>query len=385
MTQESHVLYTADPVRNAGWWLRTLMYWLVLVAQQTPEPGDVRGWLLWILVVVGPGVAVFLRDRHPWAMMLIGVLLGITIAEALIAVGLVVVVARSEWGATMAAVAVAVGGVAAPGAKVIPWGITLTPTGLATELIMLVLVPAMIGVVRRSARETRQTRLRYESEQRELAAEQAVTEERNRIAQEMHDLLGHKLSLITVQAGALQVNADGGPDVVREQAELIRATSRQALDELRTILGVLGQHPAEARHPQPGLPEALALVGHYRTSGMLIDVDHELPERLVVPPAVGAAIHRVLREGLTNVLRHAPGAAVRLGLSFDARRTIRVELVNERPVRAGAGPGTGRGLPGMTERVRSLGGTLQAGPTDAGGYRLCAELPLPADEGTGDA
>lgn len=371
-------MYTVEPVRDRDWWVRTACYWLVLATQAL----DTRYPLLVLLAIVPAAAAVYVRDRLPWVSAAWTLLTSLTIAETPVAVGMVVLAGRARR-VPLVLVYAAAGAAAllVPWPKLVGSGLRLTspdPTGIIRTILLLgffIVVPALIGLVRRANRETALDRLRLAAEQRELAAAQAVTEERNRIAQEMHDVLGHQLSLITVQAGALEVNATVGVEAVREHAALIRITARQALDELRGILGMLGTGD-QRLHPQPGLAAALELVEQNRTSGLRITVVNHLPEDLELPAATEAAVHRIVAEGLTNVLRHAPGAAATLTLVSAEPGALRIELVNRPAARRGAGPGSGRGLPGLRERVRSLGGTLDAGTTAEGGYRLAARLPL---------
>lgn len=119
-------------------------------------------------------------------------------------------------------------------------------------------------------------------------------------------------------------------------------------------------------------------MAHNQASGMRIEVHNSLPEDLDLPGPVGAAIHRIVQEGLTNAHRHAPGAAVELRLSTE-QDALGMALTNRPSAQHGSGPGTGRGLPGLRERVRSLGGTFTAEPTTEGGFRLAATLPLPKE------
>ena len=317
-------------------------------------------------------------------------LLGGILSPALVAVGVVAVASRARWWWTLAFALMAVGVLA------LPWrlhesGISVTYAGPArglllwvTNVVAFVVLPGLIGTIRRTTRQARIQRLGFEARQRELAADQAVAEERTRIAQEMHDVLGHKLSLITLQAGALQVNADRGPEVIEEQAELIRATSRQALDELRAIVGVLNKDNDPTFRPQPGLAEVLELVAHNQASGARIELDNRLGDAEAVPMATQTAVHRVVTEGLTNAHKHAPGAAVRLTLALEGEE-LQVALVNRPSSAAPPQDGIGRGLPGLRERVRARGGRLESGPTAEGGYRLAAWLPWPAaTEGEAD-
>ncbi len=374
------MLATSDPVRNRPWWLRTAVYWFTLVAQQVADPAPTLPLVAVTAAMLVPAAAVFVRDRHPWLLAISCLLLGATVAETPLALGVAAVASRSRTPWTLAYSAAAIGALALPSPRLLTSGLSVTGTGvtaamaLGIAVLILVVLPALIGTLSRTSRAAARQRADFQRQQRESAAEQAVIAERNRIAQEMHDVLGHKLSLISLQAGALEVNADAAPEVIGRQAELIRTTSGQAMTELRQILGILGDEEPAALHPRPGLAEALDLVEQNRASGLQVEVDNQLDPDLVLPVATGAAVHRVIQEGLTNAHRHAAGAPVRLTLSTPDAGRLRLELVN--PTAGPANPGSGRGLPGLRERVRALGSTLDAAPTPDGGFRLVAELPI---------
>jgi signal transduction histidine kinase len=218
--------------------------------------------------------------------------------------------------------------------------------------------------------------LRERAQHLEVAHSTARLQERSRIAQEMHDQLGHRLSLISLYAGALELD-DTGPE-----ATLIRTTAQTAMHELRETLGLL--HAAEpedaALRPaaESGLRTDIAqLVVESRSAGVEVTLTWHGDDLHEVATPVRRAVHRLVREGLTNVHRHARGAvaAVVVDHGTDA---VRVEIVNGRgePAR----PGGGLGLIGVRERVRLLGGEIAAAATRDGGYRLAADLPrrLPA-------
>ncbi|WP_411574431.1 histidine kinase [Streptomyces fradiae] len=219
-----------------------------------------------------------------------------------------------------------------------------------------------------------------EREQR-LVAEQARLRERARIAQDMHDLLGHELSLIALSAGALQLS----PDLTGEQraaARDIRSRAGAAVERLGEVVGLLREEDA-APEPTPGgggAPDAglTELVASAAASGLAVElaVEGAAPAGAGLPPAVGRAVHRVVREALTNAARHAPGAPVTVRLVHGEGGT-EVRVVNGPPARdrPGAAPsGGGRGLVGLDERVRLAGGTFRHGPHD-GGFAVTATLP----------
>ncbi|MEU2181335.1 sensor histidine kinase [Streptomyces thermolilacinus] len=216
-----------------------------------------------------------------------------------------------------------------------------------------------------------------EREQR-LVAEQARLRERARIAQDMHDLLGHDLSLIALSAGALQL-APGLADEHRATARDIRARAGAAVERLGEVVGLLREEGAAPERPPGGdAPDAglAGLVASAAASGLAVGLRVEgTPPEEGLPPAVGRAAHRVVQEALTNAAKHAPGAPVAVRLVHgDGRTTVRVENGPPAGDRPGAPSGGGHGLIGLDERVRLAGGTLWYGPWD-GGFTVTAELP----------
>ena len=224
---------------------------------------------------------------------------------------------------------------------------------------------------------------RAEAEQARHVAE-ARAAERASIAREMHDVLAHRLSLLATYAGALEYRPDAPPEQLARAAGVIRASTHQALDELREVITVLRDDDSTARvRPQPGLSDLAGLVDESREAGTQV----ELADRLCAPPdvpdALGRTAYRIVQEGLTNARRHAPGRPVRLLLDGRPGGHLLVELTN--PVRPDSdelslnGNGTGTGLIGLTERVRLTGGDLDHGLGADGEFRLSARLPWPAD------
>src|SRR6478672_1018103 len=238
---------------------------------------------------------------------------------------------------------------------------------------------AYVGARRDLVASLRERADRAEQE-RERRAEQARLAERARIAREMHDVLAHKVSLIALQAGGLEVNPGMGAERVQQTAGQIRSTAREALEELRGVLGVLrADQPSAAPSdgselvPQPGLGELAALVDSSRAAGVSITHAVDVAE---MPQATGRAVYRVVQEALTNVHKHARGAATDIAVGAGADDGVVIMVTNQRPVAAGSLlPGSGAGLIGLRERVALLGGTLTAGPTEDGGWRVRAWLP----------
>ncbi|HEY7622987.1 MAG TPA: histidine kinase [Solirubrobacteraceae bacterium] len=218
-----------------------------------------------------------------------------------------------------------------------------------------------------------------EAEQR-LKVEQAREAERLRIAREMHDVLAHRVSLLSLHAGALEFRPDASAEEVAEAAGVIRASARAALEELRDILGVLreGENGGAPEPPQPTLADVPALIEEWRAAGVHVQGHIDPPPD--VPAALGRTVYRVVQEGLTNARKHAAGAAVDVTIAADDHRLV-VEVVNRRPVGVPAGapgerlPGAGTGLVGLAERVALAGGELEHGPDAAGDFVLRASLP----------
>jgi signal transduction histidine kinase len=225
----------------------------------------------------------------------------------------------------------------------------------------------------------RRLRLRTERAaqlQREQAAEarRIVIEERARIARELHDVVAHRVSLMTVQAGAAKAVAAEDPEGARRAMAAVEEAGRQALDELRHLLGVLRPETGlDGLGPQPGLADLPRLVEQIRGAGVDVSLATDgVPAGL--PARVDLFAYRIVQEALTNVLKHAgPGARTEVRLGTD-RSGIVIEVVDDGRGATGEGA-RGHGLVGMRERALLLGGTLDARPRPGGGFRVIAHLP----------
>jgi signal transduction histidine kinase len=215
-----------------------------------------------------------------------------------------------------------------------------------------------------------------------LLATQARQAERARIATEMHDVLGHRVSLMALQAGALEIRPDLPPEEVRATAGLIRITARQALTELRDVIGVLrdGEEPDAPRAPQPTLSDVRRLVGEYRQAGLDVQLDMRVVTPEAVPGPLGRDTYRIVREALTNVSKHAHGMAATVSVCGQAGDGLQVTVRNQMLVppprpQGQAAPGQiGSGLAALAERVAVAGGSLQHGPAPDGDFVLAATL-----------
>jgi signal transduction histidine kinase len=211
----------------------------------------------------------------------------------------------------------------------------------------------------------------------QLMAARAVLEERTRIAGEMHDVVGHRVSLMALHAGAVEMAADE-PAKVRRLAEQMQAAGRQALTELRQVVGLLrtddGPHAAPLQ-PQPRLSDLVDLVEDSRRAGMEVMLEPIGPTR-PLPETVERTAYRVVQEALTNAGRHAPGGQVRVTLTFRPH-DLAIAVINRPATRSPLTmPGDGHGLIGLRERIRAAGGRLHAQPRTDGGFAV--EVVLPA-------
>jgi signal transduction histidine kinase len=204
----------------------------------------------------------------------------------------------------------------------------------------------------------------------DVRADQAVLEERARIARELHDVVAHHVSTIAIQADTARLTTPGLPPAAGEQLEAIGDTARDAMTEMRRVLGVLRSEPVGLA-PQPGLDELGALLDAARRAGT--------PVRLVLegdvaplPSGVELTVYRIVQEALTNARRHAPGAGVEVELRYGPDALgVRVRDYGPGP----AAGGDGHGLLGMRERVATVGGSLTTGAADGGGFLVEASIP----------
>jgi signal transduction histidine kinase len=212
---------------------------------------------------------------------------------------------------------------------------------------------------------------RQESDRR-LMRRDAVVDERHRIARELHDLLGHTMSLMLVQTGAARVVLDSDPAKARTLLTEVERTGREALDELDRVLGVLRRE--DGTDLQPGLSELPRLVRRTVEAGMAVTVRVE-PEVPQLPGSIDLSAYRIVQEALTNAFRHGRAASAAVAVRCDERR-VEVEVRDD-----GRGPQPGyqmgRGLLGIGERAALFGGTVEHGGNDGGGFRIRVVLPLP--------
>ncbi|GAA0608655.1 sensor histidine kinase [Streptomyces crystallinus] len=235
-----------------------------------------------------------------------------------------------------------------------------------------------VGASQRVSRVARSRLAEQEGLTAEERARRTLLEERGRIARELHDVVAHHMSVISIQAQvAPHLVTDPTPELTENLAG-IRENAVQALTELRRVLGVLRSADPGAegsRHaPQPTLDRLGELLDNVRGAGLEVTAE-TVGEPRPLSPGVGLSAFRIVQEALSNAMRHAPGAAVRVAIGYQSA-TLTVRVTNSPPTRAAApSPGTGHGLLGMRERAAMLGGELATGPTPEGGYEVTALLP----------
>ncbi|MEU6259316.1 sensor histidine kinase [Streptomyces sp. NPDC047043] len=341
-------------------------------------------------------LVIALRRRMPEKMLLLSIGLGLTqlvlnvqtmAADfAMLVIVYTVAATGARWASRLA---LAVGLGAAPLAQM-RWPLDGSALGNAAKAVFLTVPFALAWVLGDSIRtrrayfaqlEERAARLEKE---REAQAKVAVAAERARIARELHDVVAHNVSVMVVQADGAAYVLDAAPDQAKKALETISSTGRQALAEMRRLLGVLrtGEHQEVGEYvPQPDVEQIDELIEQCRTSGLPVDFKVEGTPR-PLPSGVELTAYRIVQEALTNTRKHGgpnAGASVRLvyfddGLGLlveDDGKGAPHELYEE-----GGADGQGHGLIGMRERVGMVGGTLDAGPRPGGGFRISALLPL---------
>jgi signal transduction histidine kinase len=235
--------------------------------------------------------------------------------------------------------------------------------GIATWVVAVVALSELVRV-----RREQWSRDRAE---RALAAKRRADEERLRIARELHDVLAHSISVINVQAGVGLALLDSDPEQARTALTTIKAASKEALGEVRQVLDTL-RAPGEApRAPAPGLDRLPELVEQAASAGLTVEIEGEVP---TPAPGTDLAAFRIIQEALTNVVRHSGSRRARVRLDHTAG-ALRLRIDDDGPATGADAGGSGNGLAGMRERAAALGGTIEAGPRDDGGFRVLAVLP----------
>ena len=375
----------AAPWRTAGYLAVTALLAAAAVAQSFPRPLP----LVALAVLVPAGVAgICTRHRRPWLLPLVGCVDTVLGLNVFLAPGLFSLLLRRRDRlalalVVLAAAATTVSVLSRPAPAAPPLGTSQESLAwLAWGAAMLaqvgvpVLVGGWLGTQRALVRNLQERAVSAEAE-RKLRDREAVLRERERIASEMHDALGHQLTLVAMHAGALTVTADTATGVVGRQAEVLRSTARRALVDLRQVVGSLQDGEAEGVSSPDGLADMRALVADSSQVSDLRFTD-TLPPAPDPPRATSRAVFRIVQEGLTNAHRHAPGGSIDLLISGAPGAGIDV-LVSNQLAAASLPGGNSTGLAALAERVRVLGGSLTA-TRGQDRFELAAHLPWPRDE-----
>lgn len=357
--------------------------WLTTSAPTISDPFyryTPRDWLFVLLLILST-VPFAWRRRWPTAAFLISVLsvtvlwlLGYnagTLPLFLMFGGYFVAVARPTWEVVLCS-AVALGCFA-----LLWWG-GGAPYGPRDAFISVLALTITMGLARAGRLRVDLANARAQAAE-EVALRQS-SEERLRIARELHDIIGHSLGTIAVQAGVGRHLMETDPDKGAEALDSIARISRESLDEVRSVVAAL-RDDEPPYHPSPGLNDLPDLVETVRGTGLAVELT--LPDDVeAVPRQTGAAVYRITREALTNVVRHAHASNASVHVDHHDGRVEVAIRDDGAGARNGREPelGSGHGITGMRERAEALGGSLSAGPASDGGFLVTASLPIGSDQ-----
>jgi signal transduction histidine kinase len=330
------------------------------------------------------GLALLARHRHwPWLLPLVQVLNGFAGSITVLIIATYTFSTRCPSRLLTLLFALLAAGTA-----------TLTPlllmrdqpeAALMTIVLTTLVVAAATSIglytaVRRALLAELRERAEQAESGRAAAEEQARRAERTRIAREMHDIVAHKISLVALQAGALEVNENLTPLEVRNAAGLMRQSASQALTELRQVLGILrGEEEGAPLAPQPTWEDVRKLVEGSRDAGIDVELFDFIDDP--VPDTLARTAYRVVQEGLTNIHKHARAARSRVALIGEAGDTLLIEITNVLPRGYATDlPGARMGLSGIETRVAHAGGTITSGPTEDGNFTVKAVIPWPTTD-----
>ena len=342
--------------------------------------GARAGWVLARTVVTGLLCIALLWRRQHWPWLVPTVL----VANALVSSPVVMVVGTyayaSRCGRRWAVLLVTLLAALTGSVRIAMQPTTPVDAWVHLTFLLMVGMSAAAGMyvlARRQLLAQLRERARVAEQGRAAAEEEARRAERTRIAREMHDIVAHRISLISLQAGALEVNPDLSREQVVEAAALIRTTSRQALEELRGVLGVLrGSDEQAPLEPQPTWADVRRLVRSTQESG--VDLDFFDFVEGEVPDALARTAYRVAQEALTNIHKHARHTRARVALIGQEGSDLILEISNPMPADAVSDlPGARMGLSGLEARVAHAGGRLTSGPTEDGRFHVKAVIPWP--------
>jgi signal transduction histidine kinase len=347
------------------------------------DPGSPEAWAAYLLVLAHT-LPIAVRRRWPLAVLAWGLATGVAFAALglnLVSLTFAVLVYLYTVAAHRPRVASLAGLAATEALLVLVWLARPGAIGDGGTLVLDGLIMAAGWWLGNGARRRQEAvaaarqRAAELEEAREELARRAVTEERLRIARELHDVVAHSMSIIAVQSGVGVHVLDSQPEEARKALAAVEATSRQALVEMRRLLGVLREEaePRGSLAPAPGLAEVEALAAEVARAGVRVEV-HIEGTPCELPAGLDLSAYRIVQEALTNVVRHAGPATARVAVRYSPGQ-VALEVVDD-----GRGPGAedrgGHGLAGMRERAALYGGTLEAGPVPGGGFRVAATLPV---------
>ncbi|WP_396646056.1 sensor histidine kinase [Microbacterium sp.] len=384
------------------------LYLVVIAALTVVTASGLRGpeLALFLVLAVALAAATQLRTRWPFLLVIIAAVTALTSTQIFLAPAVFNLGVRrnSRWNPAVLALCVGllalVSGrderlVSLEGLAPDEW----SPLGSwVLNVIAVIGIPYVAGLAiaaRRDLLDSLRARAAHAEAERTARAAEAVLLERARIASEAHDVLGHKLSLLTMQAGGLELNAGAGPEVVAHQARLIRTSARAALNDLRSIIGSLDAGESvdvdalDSGTVVNDLSSIRRLVDESVQSGATVQL--RLPEAIEhrdLDRAITRATYRIVQEGLTNAHKHAPGLPVSVTLDGNPSSGILIEVRNptpsasSSPAKSPARTASGRGIPGLRERARIVGGELTV-HDDASAFALSARLPWVVTDGDG--
>ncbi|WP_370145844.1 sensor histidine kinase [Streptacidiphilus sp. EB129] len=374
--------------------LATVLYVVTQVAPMSKTPPTAWSDFDPSMVLLIAGIPVFaplvLRRRYPLSVLVVVVLgtlgymyVGPVRGPMLMGAGLAVYTVSSvverRLALTSGAVAVLSLGITSMWWSVEPWDHAVNAIAFVWVAMTVAIGEAVRS--RRAFVAAIEERARRAEHTREEEALRRVAEERMRIARELHDIVGHHIALINVQAGVAAHLLESSPEQAREALAHVREAGRSALSELSATVTVLrqGDETDTPHEPAPGLDRLPALLDSFDRAGLRVSREDEGEPR-AVPAAVDLTAYRVVQESLTNVRKHAGTSAARLRLAY-GRDGLSIEIEDDGPgpvtARKDAVVSTGHGLIGMRERAVSVGGSFRAGPGPDGGFRVRVELPLP--------
>ncbi len=244
----------------------------------------------------------------------------------------------------------------------------------ANTIVTFTVVAIVVMVLVRRVLGDRERRVRLAERERDLAAREAVVEERARIARELHDAIAHNVSMMVVQAGAERRVLDVESGTTREVLETIERIGRGALTEMRRLLGMLRNGSVDDLAPQPTLDDLPRLVAQVREAGLPVELEVE-GERRQLPVGIELSAYRIVQEALTNALKHAGEARASVHVRY-APDSLELEIVDDGAGASARVPSGGHGLLGMRERVALYGGRLDAGRRPSGGFAVRVLLPI---------